>query len=70
MSWPRSFTCSSVAQTLAGAAYLPTSFFASEGDPFGHPYLLRGFGSLLIAVSSPSALWALSPVPTGATLST
>ena len=52
MSWPRSFTCSSVAQTLAGAAYLPTSFFASEGDPFGHPYLLRGFGSLLIAVSS------------------
>ena len=30
-----------MAQTLAGAAYLPTSFFASEGDPFGHPYLLR-----------------------------
>ena len=40
-----SFTCSSVAQTLAGAAYLPTIVFASsEGDPWGHPYLLRGFG--------------------------
>ena len=61
ISWPRSFTCSSVAQTLAGAAYLPTSFFASEGDPFGHPYLLRGFGSHLIAVSSPSGPLGLGP---------
>ena len=61
ISWPRSFTCSSVAQTLAGAAYLPTSFFASEGDPFGHPYLLQGFGSHLIAVSSPSGPLGLGP---------
>ena len=50
-----------MAQTLAGAAYLPTSFFASEGDPFGHPYLLRGFGSHLIAVSSPSGPLGLGP---------
>ena len=33
ISWPRSFTCSSVAQTLAGAAYLPTIVFAFWGRP-------------------------------------
>ena len=33
----------------------------SEGDPWGHPYLLRGFGSHLIAVSSPSRPLGLSP---------
>ena len=43
ISWPRSFTCSSVAQTLAGAAYLPTSAFAVQGRPLWSSFSSWGF---------------------------
>lgn len=36
---PRSFTCSKLAQKLAGAAYLPTIAFVVRGDPCGPPFL-------------------------------